>query len=330
MQDIKHTIISWDCAYRNFFHLIDSLLNQNFPKNKFELIYVEQRTKKFANNFNHREGLKSLEDKYQEVKNKINIKIIYLNEDENQVYHLGKSNNAGLAIARGKFISVMDGDQLVPNDFLVKLTEFYRKRPNAVINIYRKNAQYPVGVRSYKDWKNGIISFEKCLNACKEKNVAVPKKINNFGPMVSCAKKYWEKIDGYDTHILWSTGLSKLAQDTTKRLEIATGCKSIYLPDCFTVHPWHPIGIGAIRTQKDIKKYFSFQDKLTKWSVQYGEPSYKKRKKYADIIYQKNKKIVDSIIYGDLNNKFKNVIPKDNIIKIKIATKLCQIFHLFC
>ena len=57
-----HSIISWDCSYRNFFHIIDGLLNQKFSKDNFELIYIEQRSKNHANNFNHQFGLKSLED----------------------------------------------------------------------------------------------------------------------------------------------------------------------------------------------------------------------------------------------------------------------------
>ena len=75
---MKHSIISWDCSYRNFFHLIDSLNQQNYDKNEFEIIYVEQRDQNTADFYNHKLGLKALSDKANEYKNKLNLKVIYL------------------------------------------------------------------------------------------------------------------------------------------------------------------------------------------------------------------------------------------------------------
>ncbi len=322
---MTHTIISWDCSYRNFFHIIDGLLLQDYPKEEFELIYIEQRSKKVANKHNRSLGLSSLEDRYREVKNKLNIKIIYLDEPGTVPFHWGRCNNAGLSIAKGKIISVMDGDQLLPRDFLIKLQNFHERSPDAVINIYRKMAQYPAGVKSYKKWFEASNDFHKCLNTCLNKNSTVPKNAGNKGPMISARKEYWDKIGGYDPHKIWSTSLSKLGGDVNKRLEIATGSQSVCLPNCFTVHPWHPRGTESLRQNESILKYFSFQDKLTDWSTKHNEPHHKKRLLLADKIYKENKKSIEMIRSLYHIDETKNDVILKSILKIKFQNQYARL-----
>ncbi len=322
---MKHSIISWDCSYRNFFHLIDGLLFQDYSKEEFELIYVEQRSREVSNKHNNDLGLETLEDKFNEAQDKINIKILYLNEPVTAPYHLGRCNNAGLEIAQGEIISVMDGDQLLPKDFLVKLTTFHEQNQRAVVNIHRKMAQHPVGVKYYQDWTKAQINFYKCLNACPSKYRPIPETVNNFGPMISARKKYWHTIGGYDTHKIWSTGLSKLGADTNSRLEITTNKQSVNLPNCFAVHPWHPTGIGSLRSKKLGIKYLSLQDKLISWAVTQKQPNHQARKQIANKLYESNRDFVDDVIYADLNEQLRNDIPSVNLLKVKLKCKYSQL-----
>lgn len=64
-------------------------------------------------------------------------------------YHLGKCNNYGILHSKGDIVSVMDGDQLLPQDFLNKLTEAHSGIPK-VINIERVMCKHPLGVSSPK------------------------------------------------------------------------------------------------------------------------------------------------------------------------------------
>ncbi len=315
-----HSIISWDCSFRNFFHLIDGLIFQEYPREDFELIYVEQRSKKISDEFNHKFGLKSLADRYEEVKNKINIKIIYLNDSE-MPYHLGRCNNAGLDIANGRIISIMDGDQLLPPDFLEKLTRYHSQA--AVINIHRRMAQYPVGVRSYKDWMIGGNDFYKCLNACPDKYASLPRFAANIGPMISARKSFWDMIGGYDPNPVWSTVLSKSGTDVNRRLEIATGIRSIALPNCFSVHPWHPAGGGVLRQEAHALRFFSLQDKLTNWSVEHNRPHYKDRAEYTDKIHRENKQFIGEMIQLEFDDS-QDVVDGE-ILPMKIN---CKYAHL--
>ena len=113
-----HSIICWDCSFRNFFNTIDGLFSQDYDSNEFEIIFIEQRSRAIADNFNYSLGLKSLWDRYTEVQDDLKIRVHYLNDPEENPYHLGRSVNYGLSLAEGRIVSIMDGDLLLPKDFL--------------------------------------------------------------------------------------------------------------------------------------------------------------------------------------------------------------------
>ncbi|MDP3970737.1 MAG: glycosyltransferase [bacterium] len=308
-----HSIISWDSSYRNFFHLINGLLNQDFPRNNFELIYVEQRSREFADKYNHKKGLKSLFDRHKEVKDQMNIKIIYLDENVNtEAYHLSKCNNAGIAASQGDIISVMDGDQLLPKDFLTVLTKHHQQGKYKVFNAFRRMAQYPAGA-SFKEWQNANNDLASVLATCPTKyrqpELFPPRR--NFGPMISAARKYWDIIEGYDTNPLWSTSLSKIGEDVSIRLEMAANSKGAVLTDTYTAHPWHPIGTNGLRTSEKVKLYFKLQEQLLKWPEEHNNPKLSDRTEYADILYEKNKDYVAEIQELNEQDDIQQVIPND-------------------
>ncbi|UZE93496.1 MAG: glycosyltransferase family 2 protein [Candidatus Nealsonbacteria bacterium] len=330
--EIKHSIVTWDSTYRNFFHLIDGLIAQNYSRENFELIYVEQRTRKIADAYNHNLGLKSLWDRYQEVKSKINIKIIYLGLPFKIPYHNGRCNNAGLNVTKGEIISIMDGDQLLPPDFLRKLTAYHLNHPKAVINLDRRCAMYPVGVNSYKEWRKGSKDFKKCLDACISKYSPVPEIARNKPPMISSRNKFWKLIEGCDPHLIWSTVSSRFGIDVTRRLEIASGTRAIALADCFSVHPWHPIGAGVLRsTDEDSKKLFALQDKLIKWSLKHKDPRYSSRTNYINNFCESNKLLINKIVYSSERRgesmKFK--IKNNNLLIDKIKCRCGQLLRKY-
>lgn len=293
---MNHTIICWDCSYRNFFHTIDGLLNQDYDREKFEVIYVEQRSRKFADDFNHRLGLKSLWDRYEEVRNLIDIKVIYLDDPSKVPYHLGKTVNKGLNLATGRIVSVMDGDMLMPSDFLKKLELYHEEQGDAVVNLVRHMASRPVGVDK-DNWTKAEINFESCLQECPDRGNAIPRKVINKGPMISARLSYWQEVEGYDEHFIWSTGLTRLGQDVTTRLELLVGVSSVALPNSFAVHPWHPEGLRRFTFES--QKMLSLHNQLIRWAKSKNVHSRLARKKYTDKLYNQNKQFVDSMIAGE-------------------------------
>jgi len=315
---LTHSIISWDCSNRDFFHLIDGLLDQKYDRSQFELIYVEQRSKNFADTHNHKLGLKSLSDRYQEIKDQMDIQIIYLGDEKIVPYHLGRCNNKGIELAKGKIISIMDGDLLLPPDFLKNLEKYHKNHKKAVVNIFRHTANYPVGVKK-ENWTKGIIDFEQCLAACPTRNDRIPRTVSNKGPLISARKEYWKVINGYDLHPIWSTGLSRLGQDVNARLEILTGFRSITLPNTITVHPYHPAGFkrNVIKSQR----LLDLQQKLIDWAITNEEPSWKKRIIYTEKLYNNNRNFVNKMIYSDFLR-----VPGEN--KIRKLNSLLQTMNI--
>jgi len=299
---MKHSISSWDCSFRNFFHLVDSLIAQEYPRDQFELIFVEQRTQEYADAFNHRLKLKSLWDKYEESKEKINIKIFYLNDPPVSPYHLGKCLNAGLIQAQGDIISTMDGDMLLPTNFLINLTKFHEQQIG-VVNLVRRMCEYPVGVMTFRDWTKASFDFNKCLIACKDKNRPIPRIAANKAPLISARREFWQMIGGFDPNIIWSTSVSKSGIDVNRRLELATQIESLALPDIFAVHPWHPIGYarkGRKKKDKHVMEYLSIQQKLIDWSVHHNKPHWKQRVVESNRLYAESQELVEQMIHEEL------------------------------
>lgn len=320
-----HSVICWDCSFRNFFHTIDGLVSQDFDRDQFELIYVEQRSRSYADSFNHSENLKSLWDRYQEVKDTIDIKVIYLDQPESIPYHLGITVNKALPICSGKIISVMDGDLLLPSDFLSQLQRYHGEEKVAIVNLARHMASKPVGV-SYENWKGAEINYSKCLAECPSRDEIIPKTISNKGPLISAHRDYWDEVNGYDEHLLWSTGITRLGQDVTKRLEILTGVESTALPGKFCVHPWHPIGFrrDALTSQRMLEHHQS----IISWTEEHQEYDWRKRLAITNMIYDTNKSFFDRAIFSDLSTpgqQDKKTTNLFNVLVGKVYKKIQEI-----
>jgi hypothetical protein len=284
MAEIKHSIVSWDCSFRNFYHLIDGLLSQKYDREKFELIYVEQRDKAHAEAYNRTLGLKTLHDRLLELSGELQLRIEYLNDPLNLPYHLGRCVNRGLAMARGEIISVMDGDLLLPSDFLTRLEEQHSKGQQ-VVNLLRLMAASPVNAGSDR-WTEGQVDFDLCLRECPPVPKPFPVSVDNKGPMISARREAWLAVDGYDEHPIWSTGLSRLGQDVNRRLELACKCNSIALPDRFAVHPYHPLGFS--RSTLDSVRLLSLQANLIDWSKERDELSWRVRSRVTQKLFERN------------------------------------------
>lgn len=292
---MQHTIISWDSSYRDFFHLIDTLAAQDYPQEEYELLYVEQRSKEYAEEYATEEGVKPLSDRKEEVQEELNITVEYLADPIENPYHLGKCVNHGLELANGDYISVMDGDQLLPPSFLQALDEFHQNG-NRIANIVRRMAVEPVGVNK-ENWKQADIDYSECLEVCDQKGKHIPDRVRNKGPMISARRSAWEEINGYSTYKIWSTGLSRLGQDVTARLENHLDVISEPLPETVAVHPWHPTGFD--RAMFSNRRLLHLQKQLIDYAIENNIIDWRDRSAYTDSIYKDNQTFVDNMIYKE-------------------------------
>lgn len=300
---MKHTIITWDCSYRAFHHLIDALAGQDYPPDEWELIYVEQRSKRVSNARNRKQGagLRSLWDRYQEVGGAVNLLPVYLGDKTDAPYHLGRCVNAGLAIAQGDIVSVMDGDQLLQPHFLSSLDDFHNRAEEGVASVHCHVASGPVGATK-ESWTEATFDFDDVLALCPYGHDPYPAgtKPGSYGAMVSAWRLSWKHIGGLDEHPLWCTSASMVISDAAHRLEMRLGVETELLPDTFSVHPWHPHGYGRTGRAKDdeqVKAYLALQRELMDATEHYD---WYRRTSVADRLYQANKKLVDAAHRAEL------------------------------
>jgi hypothetical protein len=305
MADIVHSIISWDCCFRNFFHLIFSLDSQAYDLEKVELVFVEQRSRKAADTFNHSSGLKALSDLASRTDYRISLRVVYLDDLESP-YHLGKLVNAGLDAARGKFVSVMDGDQLLPRGFLKELDYFMHGHAEKAVVAHRKMARLPLGVDSFRDWKRADIDYTKVLALCPDRYFIPYSRcpINNYGPLLAARKEQWKAIGGYDEGPLWSTAASLLHYDAATRFAIA-GWSCTMLPFFSLVHPWHPIGYANKNRNHDdcTGRYLDLQRGLVAYAKDVGCSHWRDRLVRQRELFDQNSQLVEKVVEGEQKEK---------------------------
>lgn len=321
---MRHSIISWDCSFRNFFHLITALASQDFDKKEYELIFVEQRSQHHADAYNHNENLPSLSDLQQQYKNRFDLKCYYLNDSTNIPYALSKINNYGISQASGDIISVMDGDMLLPENFLQSLSA-YHNSGERIVNLHRLNAAYPVGVKTFTAWKAATIDYKKTLRASPRGLAKLPDFVDNIGPMISAKRAYWDMVEGYDESPIFATSASKAGLDTCTRLSIAAKVKNTVLPGMVAAHPWHPIGYAhaaRIQIDKYVQKYYHMQDKLIEFSVKMNLSSWRDRKRYfEDMLCQDADKTIAVVHAASLEHESRELcVPRG--MKAYFATVL--------
>ena len=133
---------------------LDSLLNQNYPKNKFEIIVIDDCSKN-----NDLEFLKTYSKlgKIRLIENERNLKFV-------------KTTNRGIKASKGKFVALINNDIVLEKDWLKKMMDKINTKIN--IGIVGCKILYP---NSKKVWFGGakvyFPGFVKHLNLGKEKEV---------------------------------------------------------------------------------------------------------------------------------------------------------------
>ncbi len=145
---------------------INSCINQNFPEDQFEVIVVDDAsTDKSRDAISLYEGLGSF------------IKIKYLKKNGGPSH----ASNVGIAMARGKYIVRVDGDDYIHKDFIRVMTEVL-------------------------EW-NEDVGFVYCdlitvrsLGGVTERKLArnTHERLLDHGAGVMFRKKYLKAIKGYD------------------------------------------------------------------------------------------------------------------------------------
>lgn len=104
------SIITWDASFRESYHTIHSLSEQEFDPKKYEILWIEFYE-------NQSPALLSLSRIVP------NLRIITLRNSPSVPWHLGVCMNRGISEAKGEILILCDGDIIVPANFLQTVSE---------------------------------------------------------------------------------------------------------------------------------------------------------------------------------------------------------------
>ncbi len=287
----KHAIITWDRSFRNFFHLLPSLAEQDYPMEEVEVIVVEQMSRSHALQYAGKEECAPAEEVIAGLEGKLTCRIVYLDEDDG-VYHPGRLLNHGIRLTTGTIVSTMDADILVPPDFLTLLDQLHARGPR-VVNMQRSQAPFACGTTN-ADWKNQIIDFELVRNLCSDGWAPIPREVANKAPLISAPRTLWEQIQGYDEHPIFSTAYTLFGRDISLRFKLLIGedCEIPHPRRC--IHPWHPTEVD--RKGDAAKVLFEAQTIMLRWSEQHSKHDREERTVFMDRFYQQNRAVIDDAI----------------------------------
>lgn len=207
---MKISVVMVDGGFREKFHLLGFLEDQSFPREDYEIIWVEF---------------------YGEVKNELRdrhgVQVITLGNKKDTEYHSSRCFNEGIRRSRGEIIVIPDADVAVEPDFLQAVYDEHRSCEKLVLYFRRWDEPQEAhdDARSY--------SLEHL------RSVASLGNPMNYGGCLTVRKKWLLEINGYDEDMTFSSGFHANGWDVYTRLN-NLGLHVMWHPTKKLYHPWHP------------------------------------------------------------------------------------------
>jgi len=221
----KISVILVDGSYRPHFKAVDTLVNQSFSAQDYEILWFE-----FYDSIKNE--LRQKEKKYP------NFKTYTLNKTG--IYHSSFCFNAGIQHAKGELMVIPDADVVFENNFLETIWKEHQKNEKLVMYIHRYDE--PQKNRS------STLSWEELEKTCILTNP------ENYGGCCTVRKKWLLAVNGYEQHEIFRTsGSHANGRDAATRFK-NLGLHIMWHPELKMYHPWHPHKSGI----KDPYRYQKF------------------------------------------------------------------------
>lgn len=165
---MKKIIPSCSIIVLNYFgekvigNTVDSLLRLDYPKEKFEVIIVDNNSKD-----------KSREMIINYAENDEHIKYLFL--DKNKGFAGG--NNEGIKIAQGEYVALLNNDCIVKSSWLTELVKTVQKHPK-VFAVSSKINLYPKYYQLKLNYNNSLFLISAYLNSSYLSKLEKPRKVN--------------------------------------------------------------------------------------------------------------------------------------------------------
>lgn len=195
-----------DGGFRENVYGAGCFVNQDFPKDQFEVLWIEHFDKLHTS-----------------VRSLPGIKAKCLNQPGG--YHSSTCFNYGITSAKGEVVVIPDADQIVPPDFLKRVWEKHQEYERLVVYGYRLDQ---ISCR--------LTGKDKAFELFEE-DYMVTNPVN-YGGCLTVRKKWLLEINGYEQHAAFATGAHANGKDLYTRFK-NYGLSICWDPDLKLYHPWH-------------------------------------------------------------------------------------------
>lgn len=206
----KISVIMVDGSFRESFHSLDYFGTQSLSPDDFELLWIEYYD-------NVHPELVQIAERYS------NFRIITLNR--RGAYHSSYCFNAGIVASRGELLIIPDADVMVETDFIERIWEDHQENESLVMYVYR-----------YDEMEGDHLPKVDLQHL---RDVCVLTNPSNFGGCLTVRRKWLLEINGYEQHLLFSSGFHANGYDVYTRLK-CLGLHVKWHPRLKLYHLWHP------------------------------------------------------------------------------------------
>jgi hypothetical protein len=212
---------------RESFHILHYLSRQTVNRELFEVIVVEY--------YAH---ISPALQRFVEVVDTW----ILLETPTDCYYHKHLMYNAGIVLADGELVMIVDSDAMVRENFVAKVLHAFQQHPNIVLHVdqFRNNRWdlYPFNFPTFDE-----VTGEGCINHLNGQTIGVcddtdPLHSRNYGACMCARREDLIAVGGADEHIDYLGHICG-PYEMTFRL-VNYGRREMWLQDEFTYHTWHP------------------------------------------------------------------------------------------
>ncbi len=230
------SIILLDWGVRESFHAVHYLNHQAFPRDRYEIIWVEF--------YDHKpEALARAQQRASDDRDFRLDKWIILGYPESVYYHKHLMYNIGFIAAAGEICAICDSDAIYPPTFIRSLHNAMKISKDLVVHVDQVRSEnrkfYPFNYPRTDD----ILQAESLVNWTGSTTTGLANSADfvhdvNYGACMCARRRDIIGVGGADEHIEY-LGYICGPYDLTWRL-VNAGKHEQWLTHEFTYHTWHP------------------------------------------------------------------------------------------
>jgi len=232
--EVSFILLDWGC--RESFHILDYFARQTVARQRYEVMWIEywdRRAEQIDRAFDEarRAGGPAPVDTW-----------VVMHMPPEVYYHKHLMYNVGIALARGKIVTIMDSDAFFRPSFVESIIEAFRRDPFQVLhhdevrNMDRRF--YPFNYPAFDE-----VTGEGCINWTGTTTTGLadtsdPLHTRNYGACMSARRRDLNAIGGADEHIDYLGHICG-PYELTWRL-VNFNRREVWHEGEFIYHVWHP------------------------------------------------------------------------------------------